>query len=89
MSRKITLGGLCPPSGDPLGFASRTFGPPGRQIRKERIFAPQKWERILFPNYHSAPQKFILAPAKPLLRIKMEGLRPSKPPEVCCFPYSI
>ena len=36
-------GGLATPLRNPPdGFASRVFDAPGRQIRKERIFAPQK-----------------------------------------------
>ena len=40
---------------------------PGRQRREERIFAPQ---------VKPAPQKFILAPYMPLLRIGHEGAAP-------------
>ena len=42
------MGGLCPPIGSPLAFASRPFGTPGRQRRKVCIFAPQKWGGFLF-----------------------------------------
>ena len=45
----VTAWGSCdPPTEPPNGFASRTFGPPGRQIRKVCIFAPQKWGGLLF-----------------------------------------
>ncbi len=80
-----------PPTPLPLALLPRPAGPlfgeivplaqspgphsPRRKIRKVRIFAPAEVGAFSFPQRSFCSAKMLLAPAKPLLRIYMEGLR--------------
>ena len=66
----MTARGSCdPPTEPPDGFASRVCDAPGRQIRKERIFASAEVMVVFSPLLQFCYAKMLLAAYMPPLRI--------------------